>query len=138
MKISLALHLIGVVMSLGGVLFISRFMALALNDSGLIESKFANAIARSYKIWAVWGLGLLLVTGLYQIFYMGIAYYMKQGWFHTKLLFILGLIALVFFLGRACQRAVAGEHLAKGTLMAIHGSAGLVLLFSVFLTLLGR
>lgn len=136
MSVSLAFHVLGLVMCFGGLLVVSRVMAIAQNNS---SSEFAidyRALLKTYKIWTLGGLGILLASGLYQLISRGVNYYMSQGWFHGKLTLVLVLIIVVFYMLNLVKRVVDGYEVGKSKFMAVHGIVGLILILGTFLTFL--
>jgi uncharacterized membrane protein len=137
MKMSLALHLVGIVMWLGGLLLVTRFMALTCADDKP-AANVAVAVKKLFFGWVMGGLALATVTGVYQVLSVGMGVYMKQGWFHTKLTLIIVLFVIsILTLGQVKQVA-QGAAIAKGKIMAFHGVAGLCMVGIVMLTMLGR
>lgn len=136
MSISLAFHVIGLVMCFGGLLVVSRIMAIA-SESGNFEFAIDyKSVLKTYKIWTIGGLGILLASGLYQIIFRGVKYYMSQGWFHGKLTLVIVLIAVIFYMLSLVKRVAEGYQVEKSKFMAVHGIAGLILIVATFLTFL--
>ncbi|NDC37129.1 MAG: hypothetical protein EBZ48_03645 [Proteobacteria bacterium] len=133
LKISLALHLIGMAMWLGSLLVVTRLFKLFTN-AGYRNPELLNLMGRLLFGYAVPGLVLSLITGLYQMAYAGIAAYMSQGWFHGKLTFVLLLIGVTVLCLGSLSKARAGAQLSRGLIGAMHGVVGLTLIVVVFIT----
>jgi putative membrane protein len=134
MNISLAVHIISLVMWIGGVLILTRAMHLFAKEGG--DLKILQLISNKvYFGWILPGLLLSVGTGVYQLISRGVAFYMKQGWFHAKLTLVLVLIAATVALFFAVKDIRAGIMPKPSRVMGIHGIAGLVLITVVFLTL---
>lgn len=137
MLISIALHIIGLTLWLGTLILISRLVAVVAADfekhSGLVPF-----LSRAFKGYGFSGLALTLITGVYQLANRGVGFYMKQGWFHTKLTLVIVLLIVTAVLGASIAQLKRGETFSKGRGMALHGIAALCLVVIVFLTILGR
>lgn len=126
MAFSLALHLIGLVIWVGGLMFIARIMTLA--SDGEIPANFGAAIKRMFLGYVLAGLLLSTITGLFQLSAGGMAQYMKQGWMHMKLTFVLALYVVTAALAVKVFALEQGRAVKRSVLMALHGLAGLCLL----------
>lgn len=134
-KISVALHIIGIAMWVGGLLVLTRFFKLfTAPDTG--SKPLIAMIGRVFFGYVVPGLVIALCTGLYQISYRGVAFYMAQGWFHTKLTMILILLVATGLCFMSLKKIRNGAVLSKGLVGAQHGLVGLVLLVTTFITVL--
>ena len=136
MEISLALHIVGVVMWLGSLLVLTRMLSAC--EEGEIASPFSKITKKVYFGWTLGGLTLTLLTGLYQFFVRGASYYMKSGWFHGKLTFLIVLIILTVLVARPVKMVSNGENVHQSKMMMFHGITGLCLIAIVFLTMVGR
>lgn len=137
MRYSLALHIIGIVMWLGGLLILTRMMSslekLSKESLGLVP-----IIKKIFYGWILGGLFLTALTGLYQIGIRGISFYMKQGWFHSKLTLVLLLVGVTVALGLQVSKASRGDIVKSKSVMILHGLSAVGLVSIVFLTMLGR
>ena len=134
MKISLAFHIIGIVMWMGGLLILTRLMKAFRSGDSCSDQFRASLERRVFLGWVLPGLGLVSISGLYQIFTRGFDFYLKQGWFHAKLTLILVLLAVTYF----TWREIAKPSGKTAKVMAFHGIVGLVLIAITFITMLGR
>lgn len=133
MKLSLALHLVGIVLWMGSLIVLTRIVAIAARGQ-LPANDTCSVVLRFFSRYTMFGMGLTLVTGFYQLMSMGMAAYMKQGWFHGKLtLVIIAVIATLMFPKAA--NALKGVGAAARTAMTIHGIIGLCLIIIVTLTI---
>ena len=137
MALSLSLHIIGITMWVGGLMILTRVMKV-LSEPYQAEGLLAKTIRRIYWGFIVPGAVLVLLTGLHQIGFRGAAYYMSQGWFHTKLSFALILAIVTIFVGVAVRASLRGEIIRAPRMGALHGVSGACLLIIVILTMLNR
>ena len=134
-KISLALHIIGIVMWVGGLLVLTRFFKLFTAAIPKDES-LAKLLGRIYYGYVVPGFLLALITGIVQLSYRGAQFYLAQGWFHAKLGLVLLLIVVTAVSFYDLKKVRSGKTLSRARVAALHGIVGLVLLVVVFLTVL--
>ena len=136
-KISIALHIIGIVMWMGGLMVLTRFLKIA-TEGPQSNPAFGAMARRIYFGFGVGGCVLTLLTGLYQLISRGASFYMSQGWFHGKLTLVLLALIVTVIIGTLVSAVNAGRTISKGKVAATHGMIGLVLLLVVFATILGR
>lgn len=136
MAFSLALHVIGLVLWVGGLMFIARIMTLA--SDGEIPANFGATIKRIFLGYVLAGLVLSTITGLFQLSAGGVAQYMKQGWMHMKLTFVLALYVISALLAVKVFALEQGRAAKRSGLMALHGVAALCLLAIVVVTFVMR
>ena len=132
------LHVFGMIVYVGGFLALTRLVGKAV----VFESEASRADAyRTYRrmhMFANWGgLAIMLACGL--VLLVADPWgktYMKQGYFHMKLTFvILILVCDVVFTKKLFSLRADGPQPKKALFMALHGVAGLLLvgtLVSVF------
>jgi uncharacterized membrane protein len=137
MKFSLALHLVGIIMWLGGLLMVTRFMALTCCDQKP-AGDVAAAVKKLFFGWVMGGLALATATGLYQVLSVGLSVYMKQGWFHGKLTLIIALMVVSILTLIQVKQVAGGQSVAKSKIMAFHGIAGICMLGIIVLTMVAR
>jgi uncharacterized membrane protein len=136
-QLSLAFHIIGFVLWVGGTMVLARALAVATSDKP--QSAVCSWAWRAFVGYIVPGALLTVLTGLYQILSgVGFAGYFAQGWFHGKVTLILLMFGATVVFGVKCSALSRGESVRKGSLMAIHGIAALMLLGGVLLTMTGR
>lgn len=132
MKYSLALHLIGMIMWVGGVLFLSRVMKLMLNSGGS-AAVMGAATKRIFFGWIVPGLLVTTVSGMYQLSIVGL-----RSWMHMKLTLLLGLFVITFLLHAEVRKINSGGEVNAGRLGMVHGLSGALLILIVFVTMVLR
>ena len=136
-KVSIALHIIGIVMWVGGLMVLARFLKL-FTEPGTGRDALVAMMRRVYFGYSLIGCFLALATGIFQLMLRGPAFYFSQGWFHTKLTLIIILFIATLVVAFDLKSISSGTLLSRGKVAAIHGLIGLVLLVAVFLTILGR
>lgn len=136
MKISLSLHVIGLVMWLGGLLILSRLTFLTVkNDS---SSPSLTHIKKLSNAWIILGATLTVGTGITQMLLGGVARYMAQGWFHGKLTLVLVLIVVSVLFNLDLKKLSLKQEIRPVRFMIWHGITGMILFLGVFLTILFR
>lgn len=142
MTVSLAFHLVGMIMWLGSLLIITRilraFADAPSSSLGQPGEVLRSVISRAWAGFGIGGLLISLISGLYQISVKGFAYYMQQGWFHGKLTFIIILLVDSYLVHRNVAAVSKGGSVSRKTVGVLHGLAGLSLIVIVFMTMLGR
>lgn len=136
LKVSIALHIIGIVMWVGGLMILTRFLKI-FTVAGDGTPALAAMVSRVFFGYVLAGFGVAVLTGLYQISYRGFGFYMSQGWFHGKLTLIVLLLVVTGLTFADVKKVKGGVTLSRGRVGALHGMVHLVLLGAVFLTLLG-
>jgi len=130
----LTFHLFGVIFWLGGLLVISRLLALVADEVGVAKERLIVAARRLFigcNIGAAIaiGFGFLLIAFEPEV--------LRQGWFHLKLLLVLGLIVVDV---RLYRRIVAVENEPGSATAAefriVHGMLSALMLIILLLALL--
>ena len=138
MRVSLAFHLIGLVLWVGGLVILPRILKGLAPVSGQVP-EVVSVARRVFFGFIVSGFVIALGTGLFQFVEGGGAsVYMKQGWFHTKLTFILVLLVATALLAAELARGKRGEALRPGRLLAVHAMSALSLIVITLFTFIGR
>ena len=138
MQLSLAFHIIGILFWVAGLMVVSGLIRYFESHP---ELKGPSYVALTKKYWfgmVVPGFLISLITGTYQILLMGVGYYMKQGWFHGKLTFIIVLLVVTALVGKGYGAVKQGQPLPAKRFGMLHGVIGSSLLIIVFLTYMGR
>ena len=142
MRYSIALHIVGLVLWLGGLMMLTRILKVFCHqfpdEANAAMEGLRKVVKRLMFGFVVPGLLLTCVTGVYQITTMGMAYYMKEGWFHAKLSLVLILLVLTFLTLQEVMKANRKELLAPSRLIMLHVLSSLSLIVIVFLTMLSR
>ncbi|MBN8550870.1 MAG: CopD family protein [Deltaproteobacteria bacterium] len=138
MQWSLAFHIIGVVLWLGGLLLLTRFARLTTEPGFLPNAAFSSLVRKSWFIYVIHGVALVLITGLYQILAGGgFGVYFKQGWFHGKITLVMVLLVATVMLGMDIQRIAQSlpanpRRLRTVQMLALLSLFGIVFLTKVF------
>jgi len=141
MAYSLAIHVVGFVFWVGGLLVLTRLFKQLVVQGGLPEAarlEAAKAMKRGYFGFVIAGLTLTLLSGIYQLLERGMGFYMAQGWFHGKLTLVIVLIVASVVFGAQVKAAANGRPVKGGTVGMIHGLTSAALVLIAFLTLVGR
>jgi uncharacterized membrane protein len=99
-KIAWIIHVIGVILWIGGLLFLTRLLGYHMREIGKPDAKIAMAALsrielRMHHLVIVPGAILAITGGLWQLTQQG--HLMKEGWFHAKLTLVLFFIGLHIF-----------------------------------------
>ena len=138
MKTSLAFHIVGLTLWVGGLVIIPRIMK-GIKGETPESVLLGNAIRRVFLGFVVSGFVISLLTGIFQLETNGgPAVYMKQGWFHGKLTFVCLLVLATALLWGEVVKLKKGRPLSAKKLIAIHAISALSLIAIPFLTFLGR
>lgn len=141
MAYSLAIHVVGIVFWVGGLLVLTRMLKLSSVEGALPDgarTEVAKMVKRSYFGLVIAGVVLSLVTGVYQILERGIGFYMAQGWFHGKLTLVIVLLVVTAVFGVQVRNAASGKPVKPGLVGMMHGLTSGILLVVALLTLVGR
>jgi protoporphyrinogen IX oxidase len=123
---TLVFHIIGLVFWLGGLLVVTRVLAIHTEETS-VETRATLSLleTRLFKGFTHPGAALMLITGIMLVSHD--PYYLRQHWLHAKLLLVAILIVLdlrLYFRARAFQ---AGKiQLTRGECMGMHGVIALV------------
>lgn len=132
LNLSLALHVIGIVMWTGSLIVASRIIALGAKNA---NDNSATWLKKIFYGWTLSGLVLVTITGLYQLMVGGgPGVYFKQGWFHGKITLVIVLYVVTFLFAQFLNQ----KQKKPSTAMMIHGLTGLCLILITLLTFLGR
>lgn len=129
MTVSFAIHVLGVVFWIGGLLFGTKLIKLANEDSQVVRT-LAKKIVFAYILP---GLLVVLLTGLHQLFGGGVGNYMKQGWMHAKLTIVAVLIWSTFSVFMALRSISQGEIVSPKLGTLHHAIVASALLFGLLL-----
>lgn len=92
-----AVHIIAVISWMAGLLYLFRlFIYRNQETERMVKERFKIMERRLFNIIATPALVLTLISGVMMITYQP-SYYMKAGWFHTKLTSILILLVIHFW-----------------------------------------
>lgn len=138
MAYSLSLHLIALVMWVGGLMIGTLLMKNAAVAGEAGNPGVQSGFKKVFRGFIVPGMILATATGLYQFGLRGASFYMKQGWFHAKITLLLGLFVVTFLVGREIGRAASSGQVDGKKAMMLHGITGAILIAVVFITMVGR
>lgn len=131
--ISIGVHIVGLVMWLGGMMILTRALKLFAGSEAL--PSFAR---RTFHGFVLPGAVLSVSSGLYQLLSVGVSHYMQQGWFHGKLTFVVALFVVTFLLFRQVRTLRTTGAVDPRHATILHAASGTLLLVIVFLTTVGR
>jgi len=118
-------------------MILTRFLKI-LSEPYQADGMLAKTIRRIFWGFIIPGAAIVVLSGLHQIGIKGVNFYMAQGWFHTKLTFVVILAVVTFLVGLAVSASSRGEILRPGRLIALHATSGACLLVIVILTMLNH
>ncbi|MGD1101132.1 MAG: CopD family protein [Terriglobia bacterium] len=133
---TLVFHIIGLVFWLGSLLVVTQILAIHTEETtpemhvtlGRLESKLLEGFAHP-------GAALMVITGFLLVSHD--PNYLREHWFHAKLLLVVILVALdlvVTFRARAFQEGKI--ELSRRECMALHGAISLVFFAILILVLI--
>lgn len=138
--IAQAIHLIGIILWIGGLFQVSRHLAQhAQLEEGAeaTRSAFADWERTTYYFVSLPGLILTLGAGLYALFSNGFAFYLASdawgGTFHMKLLFVVILIGADQFLRFKMTRLHDEGDGESGPFMAVHGLVAMIFMLLIIM-----
>lgn len=133
MDLSLAVHVVGIILWIGGLMIVSTYLKSATAGGGEV---LAAPTKKAWFGYVIPGFVMALLSGLYQISYRGMDFYRTQGWFHAKLTFVVLLIISTIMLSREVKRITTENQVNLGPVRAVQGITGLAFVVIVFLTIL--
>lgn len=125
----LVFHLLGMVSWVGALLLASKLLATHSQERNPeARQVLAKAEGALFRGWAHPGAAIMVGTGILLI-YTNPDYYLSAGWLHMKLLFVLLLIGLHFWLYFRTKAVAAGRRqLSRAASGVLHGGLVLILL----------
>jgi uncharacterized membrane protein len=132
MAYSIAFHIIGICFWMAGLLILTRVMAVSESPSPAL----IKTVKRLWFGYALPGAVLVVITGINQILFRGMAYYFAagQGWFHGKITAVIILLVMTALIWKEVTKFAAGNIPNKKMLSAFHGVSALLLIILVILT----
>jgi len=123
------LHVLGVIVYVGGFLALTRLVGHAVKFESEDSRRDAYRVYRRMHKFADWG-GLVVAIVFGTILMMQSAVYLKSGWFHAKLAFVLGMLILdgVFSVFLFKKLKAEGPQPKRAVFSALHGMAALMLI----------
>ena len=124
-------HLLGMVVYVGGFLTLTRMLGHAVRFEAPQSRADAYRVLKRMHVFVDWGgLALMMIAGLWLLVADPVGkQYMKQGYFHMKMTFIVVLLVSDAILSRKLFR-MRGEDTPPAATMfrVVHGIAGLALI----------
>lgn len=128
------LHVLGMVVYVGGFLALTRLMGHAVRFESERSRADAYRIYRRMHVLVDWGgLALMLVSGL--VLLLADPWgkdYLRQPYFHVKLTAVVALVLCDAVFSRKLFRLQPGHAQRRAFFSAVHGVAGLALLAALF------
>lgn len=137
---SLVLHLLGVVLWVGGLLAMSRVLVAQAKEPGPGREALGRLAGR-FNVLSLVGFVLTAGSGLYQLSLWGMEVFKRTRWMHHKLTAVLVLCAVhgVMWSTQAkWARLGPDAKLPRGQAAGLHGSVGLLLIAILALVFFGR
>ena len=136
MRVLIAIHLIGVVLWMGGLLNLSRILAYHAKERPAVRPRFSFLEARLNYFVTAPGALITLVTGIIQLANEPTGYFAVARWLQIKI-GLVAVIATIHFVLTLRHRAIAREradaHINKALFSALHGTLGLLLIAVIVL-----
>ena len=124
-------HVLGVFIYAGGFLTLTRMAAKAVRyETAASRTDAYGTLVRMHKFVDWGGLGMMLLAGLYILMKDPAGTeYMREGYFHMKLTFVIGILVCDFLTTRKLF-ALKGEgpQPGPGFFRIMHGTVGLCLI----------
>ena len=136
--IAKCIHIIFVVSYFAGLfymvrLFIYHTEALEKEEPerSILHKQFSFMEERLWNIITVPALILMTITGLYMLYDGGEWTFMRQGWMHVKLLFIVFLLWYHYYSWRIMKRLQAGQTTLTSVQLRMLNEVATIILFVV-------
>lgn len=130
----LAVHILGVVLWIGGLLATAVVLAQSAAVDPAARAAIAQPARKLMRLLADAGAALVLVAGVWMLSADASGYF-AQHWFQTKLVLVVGLLALHGVIAvRAKRAAVGGEIAARqawGLFCGVLATAAAIVLLSL-------
>lgn len=137
MKLSIAIHLIGFTLWVGSLLILPTFLKgikVGVDSGALI----VESVRKVYYGIFLPGMFMTLFTGILQFILGGGVLYFKQGWFHSKVLFLLILFSATYFLFIEVEKVGKGGVVNLSRVKLVQVLTGIALLGIILSTMLLR
>lgn len=141
LRILVAIHLLGVVLWMGGLLNLSRILGYHAREAPAVRPRFSWLEGRLDFLVTIPGAILTIGTGVAQAILDGADYFRAAEWLHIKLALVAAMLVIHAVLTRrhrAMARGPADAKINKALFAALHGSLGLLLIGVLFLAVLKR
>jgi uncharacterized membrane protein len=140
LALSLIVHLVGIVVWVGGLMAMSRVMVVQAKIPGPARGVLAHLAGR-LNIFALVGALLTIGSGLYQLSLWGMQVFRVTRWMHHKLTAILILLVLhgvMWSTQRKWEKLGPQDQLSRGRAAGLHGAVGLLLIAIVAIVFFGK
>ena len=130
------LHLIGVVLWMGGLLSFSRILGYHSKELPSARPRFTFVEGRLNWLVAVPGAVLTIVFGVWLVREHGSAWFHVALWMHYKMALVLAVVVIHVVLTvkhAQIRRAAPSAPMSRGLYAALHGTIGLLLIAIVLL-----
>ncbi len=143
MALSLVMHLLGMVIWVGGLMAMSRVMVLHAKEpaGGGPAAAVLSRLEGRFNVFALLGAVLTALTGLYQLSEWQPGQFRHARWMHHKLTAVLLLVAVhavLYSVHRKWQRLGPEAKLSRGQAAGLHGAVGILLIAILSLVIFGR
>ncbi|MFQ5926933.1 MAG: CopD family protein [Terriglobia bacterium] len=133
----LVVHVLGIILWMGALLMVTQILA---THAGATEVAVRQALTRLemklFRGLAHPGAALVVVTGI-TLIYVNPHYYLPAGWLHTKLLLVILLVGLDFWVYRKARAFHAGRSTLQARwCKAVHGVMNILLIAILLLVFL--
>ncbi len=130
------LHLIGVVLWMGGLLSFSRILGYHSKELPSARPRLTFIEGRLNLLVAVPGAVLTVVFGLWLLYQHGMAWFRVAAWMHWKLALVLAVTVIHVVLSvkhHQIRRAHPAAPMNRALYAALHGTVGLLMIAIILL-----
>lgn len=131
MEVWSVVHILGLVLWVGGLMNITRMLAFHVQEEAETQKRLHYIENRINKFVTIPGAILSLTAGLFMLMpQMDVL--MKQPWFHAKLTFVFGLLVVQLIMTSKLAKLKDNQTKQKAVpFKVMHGLSGLLLIFSL-------
>ncbi len=129
------LHLVGLVLWMGGFLLLTQILRRHSEEEPGIQERFALLERRLFQSTVNSGAAVVLATGVLMIL-LDPAVYLRAGWFHTKLLLVIVLFILhIRLFRRMALLHESPQQVTPKEFAILHGLGALLLTLALVMVL---
>lgn len=139
LRILIAVHIVGVVLWMGGLLNLSRILGYHAQEHPSVRPRFSWLERRLDSLVTIPGAVLTVLTGVAQAYLDGLPYFRAAIWLHIKITLVLVILVIHVILTRkhrAIAKAPAETPIQRALFAALHGTLGLLLIGVILLAVL--
>lgn len=132
----LTVHLVGVVLWMGGLLMLSRIMGYHAREAPSVRPRYTWLEGRLNYLVTVPGAVLAIGAGVAQAYLHGAAWFRVARWMHIKLTLVFAIVVIhviLTVLHRRNVRRPPDAPMKRAVFAALHGTLGLILIAVVYL-----